>query len=98
MKTIAFFHPDIQKSTTKLEEVIGEFKYKEVKRVRRFSGGMMVEAELTNGDRYIAVQAFGDLGRGLRLDEAHVSKETEVEYILKVVAPMLKEQSGIQYF
>ena len=74
-----------ERGVEKLEELIGELKYKDVKRLRKIMNSF---AELYDGSTYIVASA-SDNARGRKGDKAYVDYEVSADIIRTIIHPCL---------
>jgi len=78
------FATTLEKAIKHLDEMIGEFKYKEIKVVKRFDNELKVE--LVNGDTYWVVPAT-DGCNGHRCDRVFIDNTIGLDFINQTIKP-----------
>lgn len=83
---IIVFGNTIGRARNKLDEILGELKYKEVKQVKKSKSGYTIE--LNDGTFYRTVSASNN-ARGYKCEKAFIDYNIDIEIIQNVIEPCL---------
>jgi hypothetical protein len=94
-KTTLVIGETISLAQHKLDLIVGEMKYKDLKEVNKTRYSYNVK--LKNGDQFLAVSAENQL-IGLRFDKALIEENVDNQIIKRWILPYIQNVSDIEYW